>query len=244
MVQLSHLCMTTGKTIVLTIWTFVGKVMSLLFNTLSRFIIAFLPRGKHLLILWLQSLSPVIFEAQENKTGHCFHFSLIDLPWSGGTRWLEVFSLQATCSRPDAMRHNPWPTSFYWDPPHVFPAPLIKHEVAVIGTQNRSVAAQWWWMEVTRYKREEGNFQVDHENDLLIKEKTAPGSWETVWRETKDILGRLFQHRLQFCCLEKQGHLLRLQHMAQISFLCSLEHQWGAGNTRLYGRLKILSAEP
>ena len=55
-VQLSHSCMTTGKTIALTIWTFVGKVMSLLFNMLSQFVIAFLPRNKHLLISWLQSL--------------------------------------------------------------------------------------------------------------------------------------------------------------------------------------------
>ena len=54
MTQFSHPYMTTGKTIALTKWTFVGKVMSLLFNTLSRFIIAFFPRSKHLLILWLQ----------------------------------------------------------------------------------------------------------------------------------------------------------------------------------------------
>ena len=52
--QLSQPCVTTGKTIALTIWTFVGRVMSLLFNTLSRFVIAFLPRSKHLLISWLQ----------------------------------------------------------------------------------------------------------------------------------------------------------------------------------------------
>ena len=56
-VQLSHPYMTTGKTITLTIWTFVSKVMSLLFNTLSRFVIVFLPRGKHLLISQLQSPS-------------------------------------------------------------------------------------------------------------------------------------------------------------------------------------------
>ena len=54
MVQLSHLYMATGKAIALARWTFVGKVTSLLFNTLSRFIIAFFPRSKHLLILWLQ----------------------------------------------------------------------------------------------------------------------------------------------------------------------------------------------
>ena len=62
MVQLSHRYMTTGKTIALTRWTFVGKVTSLLFNILSRLVIAFLPRGKHLLISWLQSPSAVILE--------------------------------------------------------------------------------------------------------------------------------------------------------------------------------------
>ena len=61
-VQLSHPYMTTGKTISLTRWTFVGKVMSLLFNMLSRLVIAFLPRSKHLLISWLQSLPAVILE--------------------------------------------------------------------------------------------------------------------------------------------------------------------------------------
>ena len=54
MVQLSHPSMTTGKNILLTIWIFVGKMMSLLFNMLSRFVIALLPRSKHLLISWLQ----------------------------------------------------------------------------------------------------------------------------------------------------------------------------------------------
>ena len=58
--SLSHPNMTTGKTIALTIWTFVSKVMSLLFNGLSRFVIAFLPRSKHLLISWLQLPSAVI----------------------------------------------------------------------------------------------------------------------------------------------------------------------------------------
>ena len=65
MVQLSHLYMITGKNIALTIWTFVSKVMSLLFNTLSRFVIAFLPRSKCLLVSWLQSLSTVILEPRK-----------------------------------------------------------------------------------------------------------------------------------------------------------------------------------
>ena len=60
--------MTTGKTIALTRWTFVGKVVSLLFNMLSRLVIAFLPRRKCLLISWLQSPSPVILEPKKIKT--------------------------------------------------------------------------------------------------------------------------------------------------------------------------------
>ena len=67
-VQLSHPYMTTGKTIALTVWTFVGKVMSLLFNMLSRLVIAFLPRSKCLLILWLQSPSAVILEPPKIKS--------------------------------------------------------------------------------------------------------------------------------------------------------------------------------
>ena len=64
-VQLSHPCMTTEKTIALTRWTFVGKVMPLLFNILSRLVITFLPSSMHLLISWLQSLSAVILEPQK-----------------------------------------------------------------------------------------------------------------------------------------------------------------------------------
>ena len=66
-VQLSHLYMTTGKTIALTRQTFVGKVMSLLFNMLSRLAVTFLPRSKHLLISWLQPPSAVILEPRKNK---------------------------------------------------------------------------------------------------------------------------------------------------------------------------------
>ena len=67
-VQFSHPHMTIGKTIALTRWTFVGKVMSLLVNMLSRFVIVFLPRSKHLLISWLQSPSEVILETPEIKS--------------------------------------------------------------------------------------------------------------------------------------------------------------------------------
>ena len=72
MVQLSHPYMTTGKKknniALMTIWNFVGKVMSLLFNMLSRFVIAFLPRNKCLLTLWVQSTSAVILEPKKIKS--------------------------------------------------------------------------------------------------------------------------------------------------------------------------------
>ena len=68
MVKLSHPYMTTGKAIALTTWTFVGKVMFLLFNMLSRLVITFLPRSKHLLLSWLQSTSAVILESKKIKS--------------------------------------------------------------------------------------------------------------------------------------------------------------------------------
>ena len=79
MVQLSHVYMTIGKTIALIIWTFVGKVMSLLFKMLFRLVITFLPRSKHLLIC-------SDFGAPQNKVCHCFHCFPMYLPLSDGTR--------------------------------------------------------------------------------------------------------------------------------------------------------------
>ena len=79
-VQFSHPSMTTGKTIALTIQTFVSKVMSLLFNMLSRLVITFLPRSEHLLISWLQLPAAVILEPPKNKVCHCFHCFPIYLP--------------------------------------------------------------------------------------------------------------------------------------------------------------------
>ena len=74
-VQLSHLYTTTGKTIALTRQTFVGKVMSLLFNMLSRLVITFLPGSRHLLISWLQSPSAVILEPRKMKSTTVFTVS-------------------------------------------------------------------------------------------------------------------------------------------------------------------------
>ena len=85
-VQFSHPYITTGKTIAVTRQTFVGKVMSLLFNMLSRLVITCLPRSKCLLIPWLQSPSAVILEPPQNKVSHCFHCFPIYFPWSDGTR--------------------------------------------------------------------------------------------------------------------------------------------------------------
>ena len=85
-VQISFSYMPTGKTIALTRWNFVGKVMSLLFNMLSRLVITSLPRSNPLLISWQQSPSAVILEHKKNKVCHCFHCYPIYLPWNDGTR--------------------------------------------------------------------------------------------------------------------------------------------------------------
>ena len=79
-VQLSHPYVTKGKTIALTRWSFVDKVKSLLFNMLSRLVITFLLRSKHLLISWLQSPPAVILEPLPNKVSYCFHCFPIYLP--------------------------------------------------------------------------------------------------------------------------------------------------------------------
>ena len=94
-VQLSHPHMTTGKTRALTRWSFVGKVMSLLFNMLSRLVIAFFQRSKRLLISWLQQSSAVILEPPQNKVCHYFHCFSIYLPWNDGTRCHDLRFLNA-----------------------------------------------------------------------------------------------------------------------------------------------------
>ena len=94
-VQISHPYMTTGKPIALTIQTFVGQVMSLLFNMLSRLVIASFPRSKRLLILWLQSPPAVILELKKIKFCHCLHCFLIYLTWSDGTRCPDLSFLNA-----------------------------------------------------------------------------------------------------------------------------------------------------
>ena len=83
-VRLSHPYMTTDKTIGLTVWTLASKAMSLLFNLLSRFVMAFLPRSKHLLISWLQSI--LILEPKKRKSVTASPFPPSIFPWSDGTR--------------------------------------------------------------------------------------------------------------------------------------------------------------
>ena len=85
MVRLTHPHMTTGKTIALTRWTFASKVMSLLFNMLSRLVITFLPRSKRLLISWLKSPSAVILELRKIKSDTVSTVSPSISPWSDGT---------------------------------------------------------------------------------------------------------------------------------------------------------------
>ena len=96
MVQLSHPNMTIGKTIALTRRTYVSKVMAMLLNTLSRFVIAFLPRSKYLLIPRLQSPSAVILEPKKIKSVTVSIFSSF-LPWSDGTRCHDLSFLNVKC---------------------------------------------------------------------------------------------------------------------------------------------------
>ena len=95
-VHLSHPYMTTAKTIALTRWTFVDKVMSLLFNMLSRLVTTFLPRSKHLLISWLQSLSAVILEAKKIKFSFIYFISLFSVSIVSPSICHEVMGLDAT----------------------------------------------------------------------------------------------------------------------------------------------------
>ena len=104
MVQLSYAYTSTGKTIALTIRTYVGKVMTLLFNMPSRLVIAFLPRGS------FNFMAAVIcsdFGAQENKVFYCFHCFPIYLPWSDGTGSL-LRHFNSCPSRESGLRHLGW----------------------------------------------------------------------------------------------------------------------------------------
>ena len=99
MVQLSHPYMTTRKIIALTLRTFVGKITSLLFNMLSNFVITFLPRSKHHLILWLQSLYILILEPKKIKSVTVSTFFPIYLPWSYGT-WCHILDFWMLSLKP------------------------------------------------------------------------------------------------------------------------------------------------
>ena len=91
MVQLSYLYMTPGKTIALTVWTIAGKVMSLLFNTLSRFVIAFVIAKEQASFNFMATVTICSdFGAQENKICHCFHSFPFCLPWSHGTGYHDL----------------------------------------------------------------------------------------------------------------------------------------------------------
>ena len=106
-VQLKHPSMTTEKP-VFTTQIFVGKVKCLLFNMLSRLVIAFLPRSKCLLISWLPSTSAVIFRAPKRKVCHCLYFFPIYLPWTDGTRCHDLSFLNVVLSQ---LFHSPLSSS-------------------------------------------------------------------------------------------------------------------------------------
>ena len=128
--QLSHPYMTTGKTIALTRWTFVGKVIFLFFNMLSRLVITFLARSKHLLISWLQSLSAAILEPPKNKVSHCFNCFPIYLLWSGGTRYHDLRFLIVEF---EALRKSPLWLQAKW-------------RQAIAGQEEQKVSFSWTYV--------------------------------------------------------------------------------------------------
>ena len=158
--KLSHLFETTEKTIALTVWTFVNKMISLVFNMLSRFVIAFLSRSKNLLISWLQSLLAVIFGTQENKICHCFPIFPFYLPWSDGTR----------CHESETEITQSCPT--LWDPMYIpWNSPGRNTGVdtlsllqGVFPTQgsNPGLSHCWWIL-----------YQLNHKGSLRILEWVA-----------------------------------------------------------------------
>ena len=102
----SHIHTSPEEKPALTRRTFVGKVMSLLLNMLSRWVITFLPRSEHLLISWLQSPSTVILEPPKNKVWHCFHCFPIYFPWSDGTRCHDLSFLNVDGPQPCLTQWN------------------------------------------------------------------------------------------------------------------------------------------
>ena len=144
MVQVSHSYVTTWKTIAWTIWIFVSKVMSLLLNMLSRFVLVFLPRSKWLLISWWQSLSTVILEAKKKKNCHCFHIFPFYLPWSDGTRCHNLSCLVVSNSATpwtvacQALLSMEFPRQKYWSG-FPFPSPGDLHNPRI---EPRSPALQ------------------------------------------------------------------------------------------------------
>ena len=138
MVQFSVLYMITGKTIALSIQTFVSKVMSLLFNTLSRFVIAFLPRNKHLLILWLMSLSTVILKPPKIKSATVYIFS--------------PFICQEAVKHLSTMRET-WVRALGWEDP-------LEREMAI---HSSTIAWKIPWTEEPGRLQSMGSQRVGHD---------------------------------------------------------------------------------
>ena len=133
----------TGKTIALTNQTFVGKVMSLLFNMQSRFVIAFLPRSKYLLISWLVTIHSD-FGAQKDKVSHCFHCFPIYLPGSDGTRRKVMINLDSIFKSRDITL----PTKVYLVKAMIFPVVMYGCESWTIKKAEHrriDISELWCW---------------------------------------------------------------------------------------------------
>ena len=147
MVQLSHPYMTTGKPIALTIWTFVGKVMPLLFNMLSRFVMVFLPRSKCLLISWLQSPSAVVLEPKKIKSISISNRNslfplfphLFVMKW-----WDQMQAEQTTSAKPLWWEHIWWVWGTAWG------ASVARAELrldGILDLERLATALQCWHLD-------------------------------------------------------------------------------------------------
>ena len=144
--QLSHPHMTTGKTIALTRWTFVGKVMSLLFNMLSRLVITFLPRSKRLLISWLQSTSVVILEPRKIKS------ATVSPSICHEVMGLDAMSVLDCVKLPARHFRESWTLCHCWVMPFLLLVPRTQKFTAGLskplgcgGYIKPTVAYGWWW---------------------------------------------------------------------------------------------------
>ena len=183
-VQLSHPYMIIGKTIALTRWMFVGKVISLLLNMLSRLVITFLPRSKRLLVSWLQSSS-----APKKKVWHCFHCFPIYFPWSNSQKRCPFHYRGLECKRRKSRNtwsnRQIWPWSMEWNRAkanRVLPRERTGHSKHPLPTTQKKTLH----MDITRWSTSKSDWLYSLQPKMeklytVSKNKTRSWLWLISW---------------------------------------------------------------